>query len=348
MSTIEIRDYDPSWPAWFDVVCAFVWPAVADVAQRIDHVGSTAVPGLAAKPIVDADVVVADAASLPDASVRLTAIGYVPYGDMGVDGRLAFKEPPAPSLPPHHLYVVVEGSRAHADHVLLRDLLRANPAARDRYASRKRACAAEADGNLLAYTALKADLVAELLTTARGAHGVEPVEYWRPSSTELDPAASYGVRLATLDDAVFLSDVALGAYLELHDPPQDFDADEWRAGYVEWTEEHVRGEVPFSTTSVVLLRGERVGRLRVMRDGQRVELAGIQLLPHAQGRGIGTDVINRLKAEARASAVPLELNVERDNRRARALYDRLGFVKVGEDGEEDRLRWVPEPASPTT
>ena len=58
---IDVVDHDPDWPQWFDAVAARVWPAVADVAVRIDHVGSTSVPGLAAKPIIDMDIVVASA-----------------------------------------------------------------------------------------------------------------------------------------------------------------------------------------------------------------------------------------------------------------------------------------------
>lgn len=56
----EIVDYDPRWPAAYDDLRQRIWPAVADLAVRIDHIGSTAVPGLAAKPIIDMDIVVAD------------------------------------------------------------------------------------------------------------------------------------------------------------------------------------------------------------------------------------------------------------------------------------------------
>ena len=62
---IVISDYDPEWPEWFEVVCRHVWPAVESVALRVDHVGSTAVPGLAAKPIIDLDVVVASEYDVP-------------------------------------------------------------------------------------------------------------------------------------------------------------------------------------------------------------------------------------------------------------------------------------------
>jgi hypothetical protein len=119
---ITVRDYDPEWPHWFERLQSRLWPAVAGVALRIDHVGSTSVPGLAAKPIIDLDIVVASPADVDGAIARLEAIGYRWRGDLGVTGREAFRPPPDAVDPPHHLYVVVEDNKAHLDHWLLRDL----------------------------------------------------------------------------------------------------------------------------------------------------------------------------------------------------------------------------------
>ena len=178
---IVVADADPAWADWFRRVHDHVWPAVADVAVRIDHVGSTSVPGLAAKPIVDIDIVVDDASKVGEVSKALAGIGYRWRGDLGVDGRHAYAQVAVPDdLPPHHLYCVVDGNRAHLDHVLLRDLLREDADARSRYAELKRRNAAEADGDMDHYVKAKASLVAELLTRARAERGLEPVEYWDP------------------------------------------------------------------------------------------------------------------------------------------------------------------------
>ncbi|HUB70757.1 MAG TPA: GNAT family N-acetyltransferase [Acidimicrobiales bacterium] len=151
----------------------------------------------------------------------------------------------------------------------------------------------------------------------------------------------YRVRAAGPGDVAFLADVVIEATRAQGRWPKDFDEAEWRARFLTWTEGQVGGELPDSTTSVIELGGEPVGRLRVVRDGQRIELSGIQLLPRVQGRGIGTRVIEELEAEAVKSGLPLELAVERDNPRARMLYERLGFVKVAEsEGEgEEMFRW---------
>ncbi len=175
---IAVSDYDSAWPAWFEQVRSHIWPAIREVALRVDHVGSTAVPGLAAKPIIDMDVVVASEEEVRPAIEGLEAAGYRWRGDLGVSGREAFKEVRDQGLPPHHLYVVVENNRAHQDHWLLRDLLRADDKARDRYAALKRRNVELAASDLDVYVAAKAALVAELLTRARAERGLPPVSYW--------------------------------------------------------------------------------------------------------------------------------------------------------------------------
>ena len=178
---ILVVDYDPAWPAWFERIRARVWPAVAEVAVRIDHVGSTAVPGLAAKPIIDLDVVVPSEDHVRPAIARLREIGYSWRGDLDIEGREAFVNPPGSDLPEHHLYLVVENNKAHLDHWLLRDLLREDAGARTRYAELKRRNVELADGDIAVYVAAKAELVAELLTRAREERGLPPATYWDPT-----------------------------------------------------------------------------------------------------------------------------------------------------------------------
>jgi len=177
---IVVADYDPEWPAWFEAVCRRVWPVIDDIALRIDHVGSTAVPGLAAKPIIDMDIVVAADEGVRRVIDRLAASGYRWCGDLGVRGREAFEPTRDEGLQAHHLYLVVENNRAHADHWLLRDVLREDGEARARYAALKRRNAELAGGDMEVYVAAKARFVAELLTRARAERGLPAVTYWNP------------------------------------------------------------------------------------------------------------------------------------------------------------------------
>lgn len=94
MSTgLIVRDYDPNWVQLFQQLRGFVLPVLSDFVVTIEHVGSTSVPGLAAKPIVDIDVVMSTQSDVLMAIQRLATIGYVHEGDLGTTGREAFIPP---------------------------------------------------------------------------------------------------------------------------------------------------------------------------------------------------------------------------------------------------------------
>jgi GrpB-like predicted nucleotidyltransferase (UPF0157 family) len=158
--------YDPAWPLLFASVRERLHALLVGTEALIEHVGSTSVPGLAAKPIVDIDVVVPSSPDIPDAVRRLESGGYIHRGDLGIPGRESFDIPP--DLPYHHLYVVAAGTKPHLDHVLLRDYLRRHPDSAERYGRRKLELAhlitAE---SRQAYVEAKASMVEELLATAR-------------------------------------------------------------------------------------------------------------------------------------------------------------------------------------
>ena len=158
---IVVTDYDEQWPALFEQIALPVREAVAGLGAEVEHVGSTSVPGLAAKPIVDIDVVVPSADHVAEAVERLRALGYVYQGDKGVRGREAFLWPPGAE--PHHLYVVVVGSPPHVDHVRFRDYLRQHPEVAREYADLKRALAERHGGDRLGYTEAKDEFVAGVL-----------------------------------------------------------------------------------------------------------------------------------------------------------------------------------------
>jgi GrpB-like predicted nucleotidyltransferase (UPF0157 family) len=137
---------------------------LGDTAVAIEHVGSTAVPGLAAKPVIDIDVVIDTERRLDEAITRLAALGYTHEGDLGVVGRAAFRAPP--DAPPHHLYVVVARNDAHSQHIALRDYLRTHPVDAGRYGDLKRSLAERHRNDRAAYTEAKSGMVRELLARA--------------------------------------------------------------------------------------------------------------------------------------------------------------------------------------
>jgi GrpB-like predicted nucleotidyltransferase (UPF0157 family) len=162
---VVIADYDPSWPARFAELRNRLGAALGPLAVDIEHVGSTAVPGLAAKPIIDLDIVIATRDDLPAVIERLRPLGYDHEGDLGVPGREAFTSPPG--RPPHHLYVCPAGSPALARHLAVRDLLRADPEAAGAYATLKRSLAARFRHDRVAYTDAKSAFLDALLAARR-------------------------------------------------------------------------------------------------------------------------------------------------------------------------------------
>jgi GrpB-like predicted nucleotidyltransferase (UPF0157 family) len=181
---ITVEDYDPHWTEWFRTIHGYIWPAIDDVAVRIDHVGSTSVPGLAAKPIIDMDIVVQSPDDVRPVIERLSGIGYRWRGDFGIPGRESFERPGDVELPMHNLYLVVEDNKPHVDHWLLRDLLREDPDSRERYEALKKRNAEAAENDMDVYVAAKAKFVAELLTRARAERGLPPATYWDPDAED--------------------------------------------------------------------------------------------------------------------------------------------------------------------
>src|ERR1700722_3724493 len=121
---IEIVEYDPRWPSIFQELSTPLWNALRQLAVAIEHVGSTAVPGLAAKPIIDIDVVIASLSDLPAAVASLAAAGYTHQGDLGIAGREAFLAPV--SKAEHHLYICPVDGEELRRHCVFRDLLGAD------------------------------------------------------------------------------------------------------------------------------------------------------------------------------------------------------------------------------
>ncbi len=161
VSAIMIRDYDPVWPERFQALRQKLWSVMFDFALSIEHVGSTSVPGLAAKPIVDLDIVVRSVGDISTAITRLATLGYIHKGDVGVEGREAFENPPGEE--DHHLYVCPDGSLGLRNHLALRDYLRGNPEAARGYGELKKTLAARYPHDIDRYIAGKTEFILRIL-----------------------------------------------------------------------------------------------------------------------------------------------------------------------------------------
>jgi GrpB-like predicted nucleotidyltransferase (UPF0157 family) len=161
---VLVVDYDSSWPLTFATLQAPIWEALRSIALSVEHVGSTSVPGLAAKPMIDIDVVIPSHAEMPATIEKLAALGYVHSGNLGIEDREAFRSPAG--LPAHHLYACVQGSAALANHLAVRGCLRRNPAAAAAYGQLKKRLADQFPTDVESYIAGKTDFLLELLRSA--------------------------------------------------------------------------------------------------------------------------------------------------------------------------------------
>ncbi len=162
---VVVVPYNPRWSDLFEALAARVRRALGDeLTVTVEHVGSTSVPGLAAKPVIDLDVIIPTAADLPVVTERLATIGYVHEGDKGLPGRDAFLWPPGEVR--HHLYVCPKGSVPLQEHLLFRDYLRAHPEEAQRCSDLKRELAVRYQDDRLAYSEAKTEYVLGVLKKA--------------------------------------------------------------------------------------------------------------------------------------------------------------------------------------
>ena len=126
---VVVLSYDEGWKKAFEDIKAELLAALGDCIEGIEHVGSTAVEGMSAKPCIDVDVVIADDSVFDTVVRRLNAIGYMHEGDLGIKGREAFCYSDKPHLLKHHLYVCPQSSEELHRHITFRDFLRENPEA---------------------------------------------------------------------------------------------------------------------------------------------------------------------------------------------------------------------------
>ena len=147
------------------------------------------------------------------------------------------------------------------------------------------------------------------------------------------------LRTATRDDIPVLADVL--ANVEARSDPS-IDIRERRKVIAGWMNEGFGADEPESILSIIEFNGAPAGRFRVVRFPDRIFLGGIQIHPAFQGNGIGTHLITALIQESRSTGKPLHLDVDRNNMRARRLYERLGFEQHAESEKDFHMTFHPD------
>lgn len=162
MKKIIVEKYNPQWQLEFKKAKDFYSQLLNEINCEIEHVGSTAVEGLWAKPILDIDIIVSNSEDSLRVINKLVKVGYEHIGDLGLEGREAFKYSEDNlniNWMAHHLYVCLDGMQHLENHILLRNYLRTNKKSVELYSELKRKLALEFSDDMTSYIDGKTELI---------------------------------------------------------------------------------------------------------------------------------------------------------------------------------------------
>ncbi|MBE6551290.1 MAG: GrpB family protein [Ruminococcaceae bacterium] len=159
---VVVLPYDSAWRSAFERIKGEIEEAVGDLIIGIEHVGSTSVEGMSAKPCIDIDVIIKDHSVFAAVVEGLKEIGYIHEGDLGIKDREAFKYSDKEHLQMHHLYVCPKCSEELHRHITFRNFLRSNPEAVRKYSLIKEKAAELFPNDIDGYIQYKSPCIEEL------------------------------------------------------------------------------------------------------------------------------------------------------------------------------------------
>ncbi|MDD2467688.1 MAG: GrpB family protein [Desulfobulbus sp.] len=166
--TVHVVEHDPNWITLAATAYHEVWPVCRDLLVDLQHVGSTAVPALPAKPILDLAAAVTTMEVIPELVQRLTQIGYIYRGNGGNEGGHLFIRESAPDIRTIHMHIVEHHGTQWRNYLLFRDLMRDNAGLCLLYAELKQKIGNTFKNDRNAYTAAKYDFIQYVLKTNEG------------------------------------------------------------------------------------------------------------------------------------------------------------------------------------
>lgn len=165
---VEVVPYDPEWKNEFNRIKEQLLSYIGDLIITVEHVGSTSIEGLSAKPIIDLDLVMDSYDVLPAIIERLQQYGYVHQGDLGIEGREAFQRVVDDEFMKYHLYVCPKDGKGYLEHIAFRDYLRSDTAACQDYETLKLNLAEQHRHDIDAYCEGKTAFVTSILKKTLG------------------------------------------------------------------------------------------------------------------------------------------------------------------------------------
>ncbi|KAL5376005.1 hypothetical protein DPSP01_010737 [Paraphaeosphaeria sporulosa] len=341
--SVEVHPHNPAWSSQFLAIKERLERLLKDVPYKsIEHVGSTSVPGLVAKPIIDIDIIVARN-HVQTTLATLTAAGFTDMGELGIKDRWCVKDPE--QEPKRNVYVCVEGAIQTRNHLALRDTLRRDEKLRNHYAHVKLGLAAKGV-DIVEYVEGKSAIIEKILRAA-GTLSEEDMG-------AVSKANKRGERIGAIKtERLVLREFVWGdveAYFGLESREEVVRYQNWgprtREQVGEQVAEIVKGSAAVPRTHFELAvehEGRFIGRVgaKVKKDGIAHADLWFSFLPECQGRGFATEA---MKAFIPLLSGPLELEIECDPRNTGSwkLAERLGFERfeLTEKAFECKGEWV--------
>jgi GrpB-like predicted nucleotidyltransferase (UPF0157 family) len=151
MRRITVVPYDPVWPQAFALAAGELAAVMDGLLLENHHIGSTAIPGIHAKPVIDILAIVSDIAAVDQRTPQMKALGYEAMGEFGIEGRRYFRRDNPAGERTHQVHAFQQGSPHVRRHLAFRDFMRAHPAWAKRYSELKRKLASAHPDNIAAY-----------------------------------------------------------------------------------------------------------------------------------------------------------------------------------------------------
>lgn len=349
--SVIVEQYNSEWPNHFLHIKHKLLSHLHTIPLvAIEHVGSTSVPGLAAKPIIDVDIIVTRENLQNAIDALINKGGFTYLGELGIIDRHALRDPN--QTPARNIYVCVDAAFQTRNHLAVRDTLRANSALRDEYAKAKLDLAARGT-NIVDYTEAKSAILLKILTEA-GLLDDEELAAINVANKKGERFGAMKTERLTLREFI-MADVE--AFHKLESRPEVVRFQTWEPLSREQAEKKVIANIQGSFTTprefveLVVVHDEQfIGRVgakvkRNSSDGKPMELAHADLwysfMPESQGKGFATEA---MKAFIPLLGSPLRLEIECDPRNTSSwkVAERLEFEKVSftESVYECKGEWV--------
>lgn len=159
---ISVVPHDPLWAAEFEKAAADVVAALGPAVLSVHHIGSTSVPGIHAKPVIDMLAVVTDVTAVDRRSAEMERLGYEGLEEFGIDGRRYFRRDDPSGRRTHQIHAFADGSRHVTRHLAFREFMRAHPDLAEQYGALKQRLAEAHPTDLDAYQAGKNAFIQEM------------------------------------------------------------------------------------------------------------------------------------------------------------------------------------------